>query len=194
MITNVIKNLLMEQDLLLLQILKIPVVVIKFIAKVFSILTYLPNYLLLLIVDHFLFSEQYSATMLIYTIMWLPKIALLLFSVAIFYFEFYGVYYLLELQDQNLYLQVGGLFLAFSGLIILMRKGYLSLIEKYNLNKLKSVKEHIVLGYFLLVDIINVFLVLINTFLVVNVRKTFSYKYDPNTQYGYLRYIFDSVR
>jgi hypothetical protein len=76
----------MEQDLLLLQILKIPVIVIKFIAKLFSILTYLPNYLLLLIVDHFLFSEQYAATLLIYSIMWLPKLALLLLSFAIFYF------------------------------------------------------------------------------------------------------------
>jgi hypothetical protein len=37
---------------------------------------------------------------------------------------------------------VAGVVLTLAGLLILMRKGYLSLIEKYNLNKLKSVKEH----------------------------------------------------
>ena len=133
----------MEQDLLLLQILKVPVIIIKFLAKTLSVLTYLPNYVLLFVVDHFLFSEQYSSTLIIYGVMWLPKIALLVLAFSIFCFEFYGVYSLLQVQEHNLYLQIAGVTLAFSGLLILMRKGYLSMIEKYYLNKLKSVKEHI---------------------------------------------------
>jgi hypothetical protein len=73
-----------EQELLLLQILKIPVIVIKYLAKVLSIATYLPNYLILLIVDHFLFSDAYTASLLIYSLMWLPKLALLLLSLLLF--------------------------------------------------------------------------------------------------------------
>jgi hypothetical protein len=44
-----------NQELLLLTILKFPVIVIKFIAKAFSILTYLPNYVLLFLIDALLF-------------------------------------------------------------------------------------------------------------------------------------------
>lgn len=129
-----------EQELLLLQLLKIPVVVIKYLARILSIATYLPNYLILSFVDHFLFADTYSATLLVYSLMWLPKLALLFFSLALFSLEFYSIYYFLQLETHGIAIQVAGVVLTLAGLLILMRKGYLSLIEKYNLSKLKSVK------------------------------------------------------
>ncbi len=184
-----------QQQLLLLQILKIPVVVIKFLAKVLSILTYLPNYLILLGVDHVLFSDRYCSSLLIYGVMWLPKVLLLFLSLFLFCSEFYGIFYVMQLQEHGLIIQVTGIVLTLAGLLILMRRGYLSLIEKYNLSKLKSVMQHVQLGYTFFIDLLGLILAVINVVMVVNIRKTLSYDYSSSdVNYRYLRYIFKVVR
>ena len=73
-----------EQELLLLQILKIPVIVIKFLAKILSIATYLPNYLILYLVDFVLFEPRFRCSFIVYTLMWIPKVFMLFFGLALF--------------------------------------------------------------------------------------------------------------
>lgn len=85
--------------------------------------------------------------------------------------------------------------LTLAGLLILMRRGYLSLIEKYNLSKLKSVMEHVQLGYTFFIDLLGLILAVINVVMVVNIRKTLGYDYSScDVNYRYLRYIFKVVR
>jgi lipopolysaccharide export LptBFGC system permease protein LptF len=58
--------------------------VIKFLAKALSILTYLPNYLVLSVVDHFLFDYKYRSSLAVYSAMWLPRMLLLFLGLALF--------------------------------------------------------------------------------------------------------------
>ena len=81
-----------EQELLLLQILKIPVMVIKYLAKILSIGTYLPNYLILYVIDQVLFGERFRSTWVMYVTMWLPKVGMLGLGLALFCGEFYGLF------------------------------------------------------------------------------------------------------
>ena len=73
-----------EQELLLLQILKIPVILIKYLAKILSIATYLPNYLILYLVDFILFEDRFRSSLIVYALMWVPKVVMLLFGLALF--------------------------------------------------------------------------------------------------------------
>lgn len=58
--------------------------IIKFVAKVFSILTYLPNYIVIYFIDSLLFNAQLSSTRTLYVISWLPKVILLAVTVSLF--------------------------------------------------------------------------------------------------------------
>ena len=72
-------------------------------------------------------------------------------------------------------IQVVGMVMALAGLLILMRKGYLSLIEKYHLSKLKSVLEHVEVGYDFFIDLVGVVLAILNCLMLVNIGKTLKY-------------------
>ena len=135
-----------------------------------SIATYLPNYLILFGIDYLLFAEYFSSSLTIYALTWLPKVAALLLGTSLFCLEFYGIFAVLQLYDHGLVIQTVGMIMTLAGLLILMRKGYLSLIEKYNLSKLKSVLEHIEKGYELFIDFIGIILAAINFFLLVNLK------------------------
>jgi hypothetical protein len=84
--------------------------------------------------------------------------------------------------------------LTLAGSLILMRKGYLTLLEKYNLTKLKSPMEHIELGLDYLVDCIGILLWIINAVLLINIGRSWDYRYDKTTKYQFLRHIFNLIR
>ena len=87
----------MEQDLFLLQLLKIPVFVIKFIFKTLAIATYVPNYLFVYLVDYVLFNENLEKTLFLYSVTWTPKLVLLVSAFALFAGEFYLIFTFLDL-------------------------------------------------------------------------------------------------
>lgn len=84
--------------------------------------------------------------------------------------------------------------MTLAGLLILMRKGYLSLIEKYNLSKLKSVKQHIIRAYDFFIDLVGIVLAVVNILLVVNSLKTLDYVYNPKMQYNFLQHISNTIK
>ena len=178
----------------MLQILKIPVIVIKYLAKILSIGTYLPNYLILYVIDQVLFGERFRSTWFMYVTMWLPKVGMLMLGLALFCGEFYGLFVGMKLGEEWWVIQVLGMVMALAGLLILMRKGYLSLIEKYHLSKLKSVLEHVEMGYDLFIDLVGVVLAVVNCILLVNIGKTLTYEYDAAKKHKYLRHILNLVR
>jgi hypothetical protein len=73
-----------DQELFLLQLLKVPVFIIKTLSKLLSIFTYTPNYLFLYLVDAVVFSSGLQATMLSYILSWIPRFALLLTGLGMF--------------------------------------------------------------------------------------------------------------
>lgn len=81
----------------------------------------------------------------------------------------------MQLYDHGLVIQIIGMVLTFAGLIILMRKGYLSLLKKYNLTKLQSPMEHAELGVLFLIDFVGLFLWVINIALVINIGRSWDY-------------------
>lgn len=168
--------------------------VIKYLARLLSTVIYLPNYCLLYVVDLCLFGERFSASLLMYALMWVPKMVLFLVMVIAFCGEFYGIFTILKLWEHGWVVRVAGVLLTFIGLIVLMRKGYLSLIEKYSMGRLKSVKEHLMIGFDFLVDFLGVLMGLVNALLVVNVGKTLDYEYNPQSQYKFLIHIIGLVR
>ena len=184
----------MEQDLFLLQLLKIPVFVIKFIFKTLAIATYVPNYLFVYLVDYVLFNENLEKTLFLYSVTWTPKLVLLVSAFALFAGEFYLIFTFLDLQKHGLAIQITGIILALAGLLILMRKGYLSMIEKFNLTKLKSIAEHIEKAGLFIVNIFGILLAIINTILVINMFKTFSYDYLKDRKYAFIKHIISLIR
>jgi hypothetical protein len=56
-----------------------------------------------------------------------------------------------------------------------MRKGYLSLLKKYNLTKLKSPLEHAEIGILLLIDLVGLVLWVINMALIINIGRSWDY-------------------
>ena len=46
----------MKDDLLILRLLKIPVIIIKYLSKGLAMFTYLPNYLFILVLDAIIFN------------------------------------------------------------------------------------------------------------------------------------------
>jgi len=60
---------------------------------------------------------------------------------------------------------------------VLMRKGYLQMIKKFNPTKLKSVMEHLLSYVQFCVDILGILLAVVNVLLVTNAHKTLSYTY-----------------
>lgn len=67
--------------------------------------------------------------------------------------------------------------LVVAGLLFLMRKGYLQMIQKFNPIKLKSPKEHVQMYWVFVKDTCGILLALINIILVTNSLKTFSYRF-----------------
>jgi hypothetical protein len=100
----------------------------------------------------------------------------------------------LQLEEHGLVIQIVGIVMTLAGLLILMRRGYLSLISKYNLGKLKSVLEHILLGHDFFIDVIGLLMGVLNVLMIVNAGKTLKYKYESEKKYKFLRHIFDTLR
>ena len=73
-----------DQELFLLTILKLPVFLIKTLSSYLSKLTYLPNYLALLLLDFLLFHPAATTTLLRYFLTWLPRLLLLLAAFSLF--------------------------------------------------------------------------------------------------------------
>lgn len=128
----------MKDDLLILKLLKVPVTIIKYCSKFVAMLTYLPNYLIILILDAIIFHASTVKSLLNYIIFWPIRLASLLAVIAIFSFEFYGLYSLLSIQHFHWGIQLTLSFVAFQGVLALMRHGYLTMIKKYSPTKLKS--------------------------------------------------------
>ena len=84
--------------------------------------------------------------------------------------------------------------MTLAGLLILMRKGYLSLLEKYNLFKLKSPVEHLELAFDFTIDLLGIFLWAINTLLIVRAAKCWSYAYNKDTKYQFVKHITGLIR
>ena len=129
-----------------------------------------------------------------YVVMWLPKVVMFVLGVGVFCMEFYGIFWVMKLEQHGLMIQVIGIVMTLAGLLILMRKGYLSMIEKYHLTKLKSVLEHLQVAYDFLIDSVGLVLTVINMILLVKIGETLSYEYNSERRYNYLRHIFDLVR
>lgn len=84
--------------------------------------------------------------------------------------------------------------LTLAGLLILMRKGYLSMLEKYNLTKLKSPMEHAELGVSLLIDILGIVLWIVNGLMVINVHRSWDYEYNAVKKYRFIRHISGLIK
>jgi NADH:ubiquinone oxidoreductase subunit 4 (subunit M) len=112
---------------------------------------------------------------MLYVITWLPKVALLVIVITLFVSEFYIIFSIMQLYNHGLAIQIIGMVLTFAGLIILMRKGYLSLLKKYNLTKLKSPLEHAEIGILLLIDLVGLVLWVINMALIINIGRSWDY-------------------
>lgn len=74
----------MKDDLLILRILKVPVVIIKYLSKALAILTYLPNYVLILLLDAIIFNEIILRNLTYYALLWPFRLIALVGTVAIF--------------------------------------------------------------------------------------------------------------
>ena len=84
--------------------------------------------------------------------------------------------------------------MTIAGLIILMRKGYLSLLKKYNLTKLKSPLEHVELGILYIIDLFGVVLWAINAALIINIGRSWDYEYSAGQKYTFIKHTFNLIR
>ena len=84
--------------------------------------------------------------------------------------------------------------LTLAGLLILMRKGYLSMLEKYNLTKLKSPMEHAELGVSLLVDVVGIVLWTVNGLMVINIHRSWDYEYSAVKKFRFIKHIIGLIR
>jgi type IV secretory pathway TrbL component len=100
----------------------------------------------------------------------------------------------MQLHEHSLTIQIVGMILTIAGLIILMRKGYLSLLKKYNLTKLKSPLEHAELGILYIIDLFGVVLWAINAVLIINVGRSWVYEYDVASRYRFIKHNFNLIR
>lgn len=100
----------------------------------------------------------------------------------------------MQLLEHSLTIQIVGMILAIAGLIILMRKGYLSLLKKYNLTKLKSPLEHAELGILYVIDLFGVVLWVINSALIINMGRSWDYEYDAAQKYRFIKHTFNLIR
>lgn len=87
-----------NQELFLLTILKFPVIIIKFMAKVLAVLTYLPSYAILRIIDAILFNQILDSSLINYVLTWIPRVLLLISTFALFTTEFYLIFSFLDLK------------------------------------------------------------------------------------------------
>lgn len=76
----------MAEDILLLRLLTIPVFVIKFVSKVISILTYLPNYFFVLVMDSIIFNQNLQKSLSMYSLTWPFRFIALNLVTALFCF------------------------------------------------------------------------------------------------------------
>lgn len=169
----------MKDDLLILKLLKVPVTMIKVLCKAMAMLTYLPNYLVILLLDSVIFHAKLSKTLLLYILSWPFRVFSLLVVIALFTTEFYLLYLGLSVQGLHWGFQILITLIASQIILALMRHGYLQMIKRFSPQKLKSPAEH---AYELLqysVDMFTIVLTLMNTLLIVNAQKTFSYTYSP---------------
>lgn len=74
----------MKDDLLILKLLKIPVTIIKYLSKFFAMMTYLPNYLIILVLDSIIFNITLSSTFAYYIVSWPLRFVALIGVIAIF--------------------------------------------------------------------------------------------------------------
>lgn len=130
----------MKDDLLILKLLKIPVTGIKYLSKFIAMATYLPNYLLILVLDSIIFNNKLLSSLPFYVMSWPFRLVSLVAVVVIFCAEFYGMYLGLSISHFWWPVQLGLTFVAFQGVLALMRHGYLTMIAKYSPTKLKSPK------------------------------------------------------
>ena len=133
----------MKDDLLILKLLKVPVTIIKYLSKFVAMFTYLPNYLIILVFDALIFSTTLSSSLSYYAISWPFRFVALVGVVVIFCAEFFGLYMLLSISHFHWAIQLVLTFIAFQGVLALMRHGYLTMIKKYSPTKLKSPYEHL---------------------------------------------------
>ena len=133
----------MKDDLLILKLLKVPVTIIKYLSKFVAMFTYLPNYLIILVLDTLIFSTTLSSSLSYYAISWPFRLVALVGVVVIFCAEFLGLYMLLSISHFHWAIQLVLTFIAFQGVLALMRHGYLTMIKKYSPTKLKSPYEHL---------------------------------------------------
>lgn len=75
-----------------------------------------------------------------------------------------------------------------------MRKGYLSMLEKYNLTKLKSPMEHAELGVGLLVDVVGILLWIVNGLMVINIHRSWDYEYSADVKYRFIKHISGLIK
>lgn len=66
---------------------------------------------------------------------------------------------------------------GYGGMVVLMRKGYLQMIKKFNPTKLKSIVEHVECYVQFFTDILAMILAVVNIILLTNAHKTLSYTY-----------------
>lgn len=128
----------MSDDILLLRLLHIPVIVIKFVSKAISMITYLPNYVMIFILDRIIFNIGLQSSLLRYIVFWPFRFLSLNLVTAIFYMEFNAIYQMLDLNEKEWYTQLFALSFGIGAMLFLMRKGYLQMIKKFNPTKLKS--------------------------------------------------------
>lgn len=168
----------MKDDLLILKLLKIPVTIIKILCKAIAMLTYLPNYLIILLFDSVIFHPKLSKTLLLYILSWPFRVFSLLIVITLFTTEFYLLYLGLAVQGLHWGFQILITLIASQIILALMRHGYLQMIKKFSPQKLKSPAEHAYELLHYIVDIFTIALTLINTLLIVNAKTTFSYTYN----------------
>lgn len=137
------RRIKMKDDLLILKLLKIPVAVIKYLSTMMAMLTYLPNYLVILMLDAIIFNEKLTSTFFFYAISWPVRLLAQVTVIAIFCLQFYALYMLLSISHFHWGVQLLLTFIAFQGVLALMRHGYLTMIKKYSPTKLKSPKQHL---------------------------------------------------
>lgn len=127
-----------KKDLLILKVLKIPFLVISYLSRTLSMLVYVPNYFIILALDWLLFHEGCRRTYLRYAFTWVPRLLALLLTSCVFLLEFWLIYVGMDIRMHEWYIQVLAMAAVIIALLGLMRKGYLTIIRKYNPEKLKS--------------------------------------------------------
>lgn len=133
-----------EGDLLILTLLKIPVAIIRLMGSSAAMLTYLPNYVLILTLDAIIFSARLASTWQAYVLSWPFRAASLVLVTGIFSAEFYYLYSVLKIEEMHWVWQVLIMLICCQIILGLMRHGYLSMIKKFDPVKLKSPVEHLV--------------------------------------------------